>query len=343
LQIDVDVKILIRKTNINSNITCDMALITNTLAANMLKDTNPHERDARITFDEPSHTYAVDGSNEGYTSVTTLIHKLFQPFNADMIISKMMQSKKWPESQYFGMSREEIKQKWNANGKEASSAGTFMHAQIENFYNEKEFENDSDEWKLFDKFKTDHADWTPFRSEMIVFAEDLKLAGSIDMLYKDANGDLIMCDWKRSKEIKFSNDYQKGMHPLTKGLDDCNFNHYSLQLCIYTQLLKQYYDMEISACYLVILHPDQKKYLKIPVDDNTVYETKRRDALRALDWDGDNCSDDDIVKHYKQCKSKELLPEIEDFVKYCKRPKITDIVKGLFNERREQVAAIAGK
>lgn len=305
----------------------------------MLTDNNGHDRDNRITFDEPTHTYSVDGSSDGYISVTILIHKLFQPFNADMIISKMMQSRKWPDSPYFGMTREAIKQKWDLNGKEASSAGTFMHAQIENFYNQQEHHTDSDEWKLFKKFKSDHPDWEPYRSEMIVFAEDLKLAGSIDMLYKNEEGEIIMVDWKRSKEIKYKNDYQKGMHALTKCLDDCNYNHYSLQLAIYTKLLKEYYDMDVVACYLVVLHPDQESYLKIPVDDQSVYEVKKRNALRSLEMD--DGSDDDIAKAYKQFKPRSEVPaEVKEFIEYLKLPKKNEIVEGLFEERRKHIVTM---
>ena len=43
----------------------------------LLSQKNKHERDDRITFDENTHTYYVDGSSEGIVSVTTLIHHHF--------------------------------------------------------------------------------------------------------------------------------------------------------------------------------------------------------------------------------------------------------------------------
>ena len=43
---------------------------------------NPHLRDSRITFDESTHIYAIDGSSEKVMSVTTLIHTYFPHFNA---------------------------------------------------------------------------------------------------------------------------------------------------------------------------------------------------------------------------------------------------------------------
>jgi nucleoside-diphosphate-sugar epimerase len=37
--------------------------------------------------------------------------------------------------------------------------------------------------------------------EWMIFDEDLKLAGSIDMVYENPDGTLSIYDWKRSKDI----------------------------------------------------------------------------------------------------------------------------------------------
>lgn len=96
---------------------------------------NKHERDSHISFDEGTHTYTVNGSYVGYISVTKLIHKFFPEFNPDEVIRKMKNSPKWPDSKYFGMSDDEIKNGWNSNGRSASGAGTKMHLSIEQFIN----------------------------------------------------------------------------------------------------------------------------------------------------------------------------------------------------------------
>ena len=102
-----------------------------------LSTKNFHERDSHITFDEGPHIYTIDGDSS-FKSVTTFNHSFFEKFDADKVISNMMASKKWPDSQYFGMSANEIKAKWNKNGKEASAAGTKMHEDIEYYYNNSE-------------------------------------------------------------------------------------------------------------------------------------------------------------------------------------------------------------
>ena len=53
-----------------------------------LEEQNKHLRDSRISFDEPTHSYTIDGSKNGIMSVTTLIHQYFPHFNAKEVIKK---------------------------------------------------------------------------------------------------------------------------------------------------------------------------------------------------------------------------------------------------------------
>jgi len=236
-----------------------------------LAEINKHPRDANIRFDEEPHLYYINGSTKDYISVTTLIHSFFQEFNPDEIIDKMMASPNWPKSKYYGKSKEEIKKGWEDNGNEQSSKGTKMHLDIENFYNNITVENDSKEYGHFLKYFDMHKNLDAYRTEWEVYEETLKLAGSIDMLYQDENGDFHICDWKRSKGIKKENKFQKGKSPL-QHLDDCNFWHYSLQLNIYRKLLKLNYGIDVKSMFLVQLHPNYLTYNKYecPILDREV-------------------------------------------------------------------------
>ena len=109
---------------------------TNANPPTYLAELNPHERDSRIVFDEGPHIYYIDGSCDGYMSVTTFNHAHFEKFDADKIISGMMKSKKWPQSKYYGQTADEIKAGWDKNCNEAATAGTKMHYDIECYYNE---------------------------------------------------------------------------------------------------------------------------------------------------------------------------------------------------------------
>lgn len=234
----------------------------------MLQSLNPHPRDARIQFVEDTHTYFIDGSSDGITSTTTFIHSFFPHFNADMVLSKMKnKSQKYP-----GMSDAEIKEMWSKSGQEASKLGTKLHALIESFYNREFLSDDDQKTKEFSHFLSFHNEiiekngYLPYRTEWSIFDESIKLAGQADMLYKRPDGTLALFDWKRIKELKLDNPWEKGYGPCSK-LDHCNRVHYFIQLNIYKRLLESLYDVKVTEMKLVILHPENDFYIIHPVPE----------------------------------------------------------------------------
>ena len=237
-----------------------------------LANLNPHPRDSHISFDEGPHIYTIDGDSD-FMSVTTWNHSHFPHFNAKKIIAKMMKGKNWNEkNKYWGMCSEEIQELWRKNGETASKAGTKMHYDIECFYNdcEVEVEEDNVEWCYFEKFEKEiGSKMEPYRTEWMVWDKELKFAGSIDMIYENEDGSLELYDWKRSKGIKFGNDWENATTECIKHLPNCNHILYSLQLNTYKALLEKNYGKKVKGMYLVVLHPNNKKktYHRIPVDD----------------------------------------------------------------------------
>ena len=66
----------------------------------VLKLLHAHPRDFRIRFQASDHTYYIDGvQTKG--SVTGMIHAFSQPFDADVVISKMMNGRNWPRAGYL--------------------------------------------------------------------------------------------------------------------------------------------------------------------------------------------------------------------------------------------------
>jgi ATP-dependent exoDNAse (exonuclease V) beta subunit len=235
---------------------------------NYLAKKHPHKRDAHIVFDEGPHIYTVDGDSD-FTSVTTMIHKHFAKFDADKIIRKMMSGRNWMFSKYFGMTMDEIKASWDKNRDEAAAAGTKMHYDIECFYNNMPIDNDSVEYGYFKEFKNEFSHLNPFRTEWMVWDKELKIAGSIDMLYENPDGSLTIYDWKRCKQIKKDNKWQSSTTPFLKHLPDTNFWHYSLQLNIYKFLLEKNYNRKVNGLFLVCMHPNNKNesYIRLEVPD----------------------------------------------------------------------------
>lgn len=235
---------------------------------------NAHPRDEHIRFQEEGHIYYIHGETGSFVSCTTFIHSFVSEFDADGIIQKMMKSPKWPTSRYYGKSAEEIKQEWEDNRDSAAKAGTSMHLQIELFFNRVDWDTcaqnpgDSVEMKYFFSFVNDVVlarGWKPFRTEWMIYHEEYQICGSIDMIFRDASGRYILVDWKRSKEIKTSNFYQRCRPPISY-LHDCNLVHYSLQTTLYSRILREKYDVYVEEIYLVVLHPQHNTYLMVKVD-----------------------------------------------------------------------------
>ena len=238
-----------------------------------LAEKNEHIRDKDMQFVESTHKYTIlPDPDSKYDSVTTWNHSHFGHFNAALIIKNMMKGKNWnPENKYWGMTAEEIKKKWSQDGLNAAALGTALHYAIECFMNIPELTEPtthmvyhlddtvyaSPEWSYFLEFTRAFPDLKPYRTEWRIYDEDIKMAGSIDMVYENEDGTLSIYDWKRCKEISKVSAFKK--HAKTACINyipDTNFWHYSLQLNTYKAILEAKYSKKITALYLVRLHPN---------------------------------------------------------------------------------------
>lgn len=253
-----------------------------------LAQKNFHPRDANISFEEGPHIYTVMGERGTYTSVTTWNHKHFPHFDSDAIIDKMMSSSKMrdPEYKYYGMTKEQILAQWNKKRDTSAQSGTNMHYDIECYYNNIPVENDSIEFQYFKNFKEDYPELIPYRTEWMVYYEELKLSGSIDMVFENPDGTIQIYDWKRVQEIVYDTDYKKfALTPCISHLPDTNFWHYSLQLNTYKKILEEKYDKKVTGLYLICLHPENvnKNYerIELPIlekEMNDLFELRRKDV-----------------------------------------------------------------
>ena len=240
----------------------------------VLEKINAHKRDANIVFDEGPHTYTLNGSHIKFTSVTTLVHHQFEQFDAERILDNIFKKNPLPEK-YQGKTRESLKAEWEDNRNQAATAGTELHQNIEDYFNGRDIDNKSVEWQYFMQFHTDNLNLKPYRTEWVVYDEDIELAGSIDMVTENEDGTLTIYDWKRSREIAKTSNFNKfSTNPQIEHIPDSNFWHYSLQLNIYKAVLERKYEKIVKDLFLVCLHPNQKNYqlLKCPNLQNEVQQ-----------------------------------------------------------------------
>lgn len=245
---------------------------------NVLKEYNKHVRDEGVRFYSRGHKYEIENDSKSkYVSVTTWNHKHFPKFDADKVIENIFNGKNWgPDNKYWGMTAQQIKDSWKSNGLSAASSGTSLHEKIEIFMNNdkinvnythddlyqhyislnKEVDNpDLNEWNYFINFVRDHSELKPYRTEWMVFDEDVKIAGSIDMVYENPDGTLSIYDWKRSKDIsKMNNKF--AINPIISHIHDSNFWHYTFQLNTYKAILERKYNKIVTKLCLVRLHPN---------------------------------------------------------------------------------------
>jgi hypothetical protein len=210
----------------------------------------------------------------------------------------MKKGRKWNNThEMYGKTNDEIKEIWRKNGEVSSASGTKMHFDIECFYNNITPQNDSVEFKYFLKFHKKIKKMIAYRTEMIVWDKNLKLCGSIDMIYEHDDGMVSIYDWKRCKKIKtkgFKNKTSKT--EIISHLPDSNFWHYALQLNTYKYLLEKNYSKVVKGMYLICLHPnnENKNYLKykVPVLKDEIKDlmklrfklVQKENSLLFCDW-----------------------------------------------------------
>lgn len=247
------------------------------------KAKNP--KGVEILFEESTHKYSsiIDGKELTYTSGTTFIGKYFMPFDPTGEITKRCALKE-------GVTPEELKERWRLKGQQSCINGTRVHEICEDIINGKNKDQlrnkpkDEAEQKRFDnaiKIATALKSKVEILGiEKIVFDENLRIAGTIDLLARSKkNGHLLIIDHKTNAKIETTNFYKKFALPPIEHIADNNFCHYALQLNLYQFLLKfagyvpknEVVDMYLNHItedgFKLIMLPDMQKEIKDMVID----------------------------------------------------------------------------
>jgi len=204
-----------------------------------------------IVFKEEGHTYESNDQDQiDWVSVTSLVGKFKEPFDAKTIAKKSSKNKR---SKWYGMTPKEILDAWENEKNRAIKLGNWYHNQREADMLElntiqregvevpiikplvKENGNKlAPEQKLSDGLYPEH----------LVYLKSAKLCGQADVV-EVVNGVININDYKTNKEIKekgFTNweGITKKLYNPVSHLDDCNLSHYNLQLSIYAYIIKKH-------------------------------------------------------------------------------------------------------
>ena len=181
-----------------------------------------------ISLDQENHTYKLKDSPDcHFSSVTEFIHQFFEKFDQVGIAQKLINT----HPKYSGKTVDEVIKEWG----KGAIRGTIVHNELESFIKE----NITPEHEMsivgaaWIKEKQKDPDNT-FFSEVIIYSKELGIAGTIDVLVYNKKQDTYhLVDWKTNKRIdKTSYKKKVGILNSTAHMQDCNFNHYSLQLSL---------------------------------------------------------------------------------------------------------------
>lgn len=196
----------------------------------------------------------------------------------------------------FNREQQSILDSWDEENRKSCERGTKIHSELENsFYNQPK-DISLQKFGIGGKFecKKDYSDLDldyGVYPEYLVYriSEDkvLKLAGQVDLIVKSGN-EISIIDHKTNKKIdqkSFFNSKTKSStkmkYPLNT-LDDCNFNHYQLQLSTYAWMLQKI-NPNFIIKDLILNHYDHEgnntlyhcDYLKTEVERMLAYYKKQ--------------------------------------------------------------------
>ena len=247
-------------------------------------DAGLYEQDQYIDFEPEGHIYTYKGETR-LLPVSSLIAHFFEPFDAQAIAQRQ-----WER---YGIPVEESLAKWQRIRCLASEVGTFMHEQTEHYFQqgffdteytfcfqgEEEVVNIEKEKQYFLRFVNDYQ-IHPYRQEWPVYDTDLNIAGTIDLICKEADGTFTIYDWKRSGKVVNSMGQpiveafggKTGINGIT--LPDTAFYHYCMQQNLYRYMLETHYGIKVRGMNLVVLCPDYPTYFvaQVPKMDEVIQQ-----------------------------------------------------------------------
>jgi ATP-dependent exoDNAse (exonuclease V) beta subunit len=228
-----------------------------------------------IIFKEDGHSYeSIEEDNIQWLSVTSLVSKFKPKFDKEGQAKKSAKNK---NSKWYGMTVEQIIEAWDNETNRAINLGNFYHNQRESdMLDFKTIERNGTEIPIIKPLvNNDGIKLAPEQKlsdglypEHLVYLKSVGLCGQADVV-EIVDGYININDYKTNKEIKekgYTNweGITSKMFKPVNHLDDCNLNHYSLQLSIYAYIIKKH-NPSLKIGKLTIQHV---KFKQIGEDSN---------------------------------------------------------------------------
>jgi len=202
-----------------------------------------------IKFEESGHKYSSIDDDFKWVSVTKLVEQFKEPFDAIAVSEKCATGK---NPKYKGLKPGVIRGIWKQENKRATDLGTWYHNQREaDMLQFKTITRDGVEIPIISSIIEKGVKYAPSQKidnglypEHFVYLRSASICGQADRV-EVVDHRLDIYDYKTNKEIKtkgyeFWDGTKKMMLGPLKHLEDCEFNHYALQLSTYMYIIAKH-------------------------------------------------------------------------------------------------------
>jgi hypothetical protein len=245
----------------------------------------------KLQFVEETHQYFLDGVE--YTCVSDIVKK-WENNDREAMLENCAKKAQWKKDyKYYGMTKDEIRELWDKNSKEACDFGTLVHGfgesmlywmigeddkilpeYKEQFVGDEPVAKNKHEEAVI-QFWNDIPDcFVPVLAETKVFnQEGTPYAGTFDILFyyykgkNDPRNGLLVFDYKSNGSLTsdYCRDTGKMMKPPFNDLVEESLSHYQLQLSLYSIPIEKL-GLKVIGRRVIWLLPDGS-YEKIKMND----------------------------------------------------------------------------
>jgi len=270
-----------------------------------------------VIFKEDGHIYQsldenLEKDNINWTSVTSFISKFKPKFDKKAVAKKSCKNKR---SKWYGLKPKEVIAIWEKETDRAIKLGNWYHNQRESdMLDFKTIEREGVEIPIVKPLvDSSGIKMAPVQKlepgvypEHFAFLKSACICGQADLV-EVVNGKVNITDYKTNKEIKekgFTNweGITSKMFKPVNNLEDCNLNHYNLQLSIYMYIILKH-NPKLKPGKLTIQHVSFEK----EKDDEHGYPINKYDS-----------NGDPIIKEIKMYNLPYLKDEVRSLIMWIK-------------------------
>lgn len=225
-----------------------------------------------VTLREIDHRY-FDQFGDEYKSQSAFMSIFKNKFDAEKM-SKLSAGKKLRQSGKQDITAkdileeaEKLKNTWSGLGDHASGHGNSIHNPLELYGKGLKKQVHSSFYPLCEEIYARHLSKHAWFNEQVLFLEKEKIAGTADLPIARTNSlktTIDIDDFKTNvrRGIEFHSPYGNFMKFPLEHLEDCNYNHYALQMSLYGYMCRVTYGLKVGSLNI--------QYIKAEVEDGVL-------------------------------------------------------------------------